>query len=216
MYRTFFIALKKILLAALACTSACAIAGTGDCSGPLPLTINLPAVSVPSSLAIGQTIPGAIASFAAPITCTSNPGADWYMTNNPSGSFTLVSGYTDVYTTSGMGAGIGFRMRSSSGTGFPLANYGATNGAFDIGPSAKGANRFQGTFELVKIGNATVGSFGFSTYVTVPNKMWANGNSLSTSTINPKFQWRLGELALVPHALGLSSGFRFLSTGRSV
>ena len=34
--------------------------------------------------------------------------------------------------------------------------------------------------------------------------------------INPKFQWRLGELALVPHALGLSSGFRFLSTGGSV
>jgi hypothetical protein len=34
--------------------------------------------------------------------------------------------------------------------------------------------------------------------------------------VNPKFQWRLGELALVPHALGLSSGFRFLSTGRSV
>jgi hypothetical protein len=34
--------------------------------------------------------------------------------------------------------------------------------------------------------------------------------------LKPKFQWRLGELALVPHALGLSSGFRFLSTGRSV
>lgn len=41
-----------------------------DCTAPLPLTVNLPSVSVPSSLPVGQPIPGAKASFAIPVTCS--------------------------------------------------------------------------------------------------------------------------------------------------
>jgi hypothetical protein len=33
--------------------------------------------------------------------------------------------------------------------------------------------------------------------------------------LSPKFQWRRGEFALVPQAVGVSSGFRFLSTAGS-
>lgn len=182
MSRTLSVWLKKLLLVAVACTSHAAFAAYGDCSGPLPLTVNLPSVNVPASLAVGQTIPGATASFAVPLTCTVNPVNDWYLALN-SGRATLVSGFTDVYTTSGMTPGIGFRIRSTAGTVLEPFNYGAGS-AVDIGPSQLGANVLRGTFELVKTGTPAAGSGGFTAFGTVDFKEYANGANVPNSTIN--------------------------------
>jgi type 1 fimbria pilin len=179
--------LLKALLIAVACTSTYAFAGSAaDCTGALPLTVNLPAVSVPAKLAVGQPIPGASAAFGVPVNCTVNPGADWYITTNPAASITLVPGYSDVYTTSGMGAGVGFRMRNAAGAVMTPVNYQGTVSTYDMGPSQNGSNVLQGRFELVKTGTATVGSFGFSSWAHVPNQEWANGTG-ATSTINFKY-----------------------------
>jgi len=180
--------LLKALLIAVACTSTYAFAGSAaDCSGALPLTVNLPSVSVPANLAVGQPIPGATAAFAIPVNCTVNPGADWYITTSPAATISLVPGYSDVYTTSGMGAGVGFRMRNAAGSVMTPINYQGTVSTFDIGPSQKGSNVLRGSFELVKTGTATPGSFGFSDIAHVPNQEWANGGAAASSTINFKY-----------------------------
>jgi type 1 fimbria pilin len=174
---------KKLLLVAAACASTCAFAlPYSDCSGPLPLTVNLPSVSVPANLALGQTIPGAVASFAVPLTCTVNPVADWYLAID-SGRVSLVSGFTDVYTVNGMSAGIGFRIRNTAGTALVPFSYNSGS-AVDIGPSQLGANVLRGTLELVKIGTPTTGSGQFNAYGTVNAKEYANAGNPSNSRIN--------------------------------
>jgi type 1 fimbria pilin len=166
----------------LATVSSIAFARYNDCSAPMPMTINIPAVSIPDSLPLGQSIPGAQATFLIPINCTVNPGGDWYMTL-PSGTFSLVPGYSDVYTVAGMAAGVGFRMRNAAGAVMVPINYTGLN-TFDFGLARMGANSMQGTFELVKTGTAAVGSFGFMTEVHVPNQEWANGGAQSSSLVS--------------------------------
>ncbi|HEY1996125.1 fimbrial protein [Paraburkholderia sp.] len=173
---------KKMLLIAAACASTSTFAAYSDCSGPLPLTVSLPAVSVPANLPVGQTIPGATATFAVPLTCTVNPVGDWYLAVYSS-RLTLVPGFTDVYTTSGMTAGIGFRIRSTAGTVLVPFDYGA-GGAVNVGPSQLGANVLQGVFELVKTGTPAVGSGGFPAVGTVNAREYANAGNQSSSTIN--------------------------------
>lgn len=180
-------ALNKLLLVGLTCTATCAFAALSDCSASLPLTINFPSVSVPANLADGQPIPGATAAFAIPVNCTVNPGADWYITASPAAAITLVPGYSDICTTTGMGAGVGFRMRSPSGAVMAPLTYNGVASTYDLGPSQKGANVLQGSFELVKTGTVTVGSFGFSDYAHIPSKEYANGGSAAASTINFKY-----------------------------
>ncbi|WP_181969832.1 fimbrial protein [Paraburkholderia sp. DHOC27] len=148
------------------------------------MSVNLPSVSVPANLAVGQTIPGATASFAIPVNCTVNPGADWYMTTSPTAAITLVAGFSDVYTTSGMGAGVGFRMRNAAGVVMAPISYAGATGTYDMGASKLGANVIQGTFELVKTGTVATGSFGFSDYAHVPSKEYANGGAASKSMLS--------------------------------
>jgi type 1 fimbria pilin len=188
MSHAFLRLFKKLLLLATACASTCTFAAYSDCSGPLPLTVNLPAVSVPASLPVGQTIPGAKAAFAVPLTCTVNPGADWYLVVTPSGKITQVPGFSDVYTTNGMSAGVGFRIRNTAGA--ILVPFGYSSGsAVDVGPSQNGPNVLQGIFELVKIGDTTPGSAGFGMFGTVPSREYANGGNAPRSTIN--FQYTI-------------------------
>jgi type 1 fimbria pilin len=163
-------------------------AAVGDCSGPLPIVVNIPAVAVPTSLAVGQSIPGARASFTIALTCSPSlsfpAGSHWWMKNNPNITMTPVSGYSDVYTMSGMLAGIGFRMRGANGAVLVPINYGGTTNAFDLGPAAIGSNVLQGAFELVKISQSVAtGSFSFSAYASVNDIAYANGGTAPASTL---------------------------------
>jgi hypothetical protein len=140
------------------------------CSGPLPVTVNIPAVSVPKSLAVGQSIPGGKASFAIALTCSFNfaPGARWWLKTNPSATMTLVPGYSDVYTMSGMTAGIGFRVRGNNGMVLSPIDYGGTSNSFDLSPATLDPNMLVGSFELVKTAETVAtGNFSFSTYASV-------------------------------------------------
>ncbi|MFL9945655.1 fimbrial protein [Paraburkholderia agricolaris] len=187
MSHTLYRLLKTMLLAATAFTSTCAFAMYNDCTAALPISVNLPSVNVPANLAVGQTIPGATAAFSIPVTCTINPGGNWYITVSPSAAISLVPGYSDVYTTTGMGAGVGFRMRNAAGTTMAPTSYVGTPSTFDMGPAKLGANVVQGTFELVKTGTAATGSFGFSDFMHVPNSEFANGGSAASSTISFRY-----------------------------
>ncbi|MFM0337880.1 fimbrial protein [Paraburkholderia fungorum] len=120
------------------------------------------------------------------MTCTVNPGVNWNITTNPAAAITLVPSYSDVYTTSGMGAGVGFRMRNAAGNVMVPIYYQGTTGTYDMGPSQIGSNVLQGRFELVKTGTATPGSFGFSAWAHAPYREWANGSG-GPSTINFKY-----------------------------
>ncbi|MEI5999724.1 type 1 fimbrial protein [Paraburkholderia bengalensis] len=182
---TMFIAcLKRLLLAvALASFATGACARYNDCTAPLPMSVNIPSVGIPANLSNGQAIPGARASFNIPINCTINPGGVWWMTMF-AGSFSLVAGYSDVYTAPGLGAGVGFRIRDGSGaTMTPVSNSGTIN-TFQFGAAQLGANVVQGSFELVKTGDAVVGTFSFVTGVHIQNQEWANAGTQSASTLS--------------------------------
>jgi type 1 fimbria pilin len=160
------------------------------CSGPLPVTVNIPAVSVPKSLAVGQSIPGGKASFAIALTCSFNfaPGARWWLKTNPSATMTLVPGYSDVYTMSGMTAGIGFRVRGNNGMVLSPIDYGGTSNSFDLAPATSDPNMLVGSFELVKTAETVAtGNFSFSTYASVDAVKWANGGTAATSAISFKY-----------------------------
>jgi type 1 fimbria pilin len=160
-----------------------AFAAYADCSGPLPMSVTIPTVSMPSSLQVGQPIPGAKASFAIPITCTNtfNGTARWYWVAT---TMSLVQGYTDVYTISGMGAGVGFRMRDKDGTLMVPIAYGGTNATLVFDIAVKGAGTISGSFELVKTASAvTPGTFSTGGYLTVPSTEYANGGSGAKSTL---------------------------------
>jgi type 1 fimbria pilin len=106
------------------------------------------------------------------------------MKNNPNITMTVVPGYSDVYTMSGMLAGIGFRMRGANGAVLVPINYGGTTNAFDLGPAAIGSNVLQGAFELVKISQSVAtGSFSFSAYASVNDIAYANGGTAPASTL---------------------------------
>ncbi|WP_213765792.1 fimbrial protein [Caballeronia sp. dw_19] len=164
-----------------------------DCTAPLPAFVNLPSVSVPTNLAVGQDIPGAKASFSITITCTNkfNGTVHWYA--QVSGlSAALVDGYSDVYMFPGITQGIGFRMRAIDGTVMKPISYSGTSNTFDFGVAQTGVSVLQGSFELVKTASAVAaGSFKFGAYVSAPSTEYANGGSGSNSllswgyTINP-------------------------------
>ncbi|WP_343657515.1 fimbrial protein [Paraburkholderia caribensis] len=182
-------ALSRIVVTVGAAIASGAVSARySDCSGPLPITISLPSVSVPADLANGQTIPGAAAAFAIPISCTVTPGGDWYITLS-NGTLTPVADYPDVYTTSGMGSGVGFRIRNAAGTALTPVNYTGGVNSFDVGLARNGSNSLQGTFELVKIGTPNVGSFGFAANIHVPDQEWANKNQAG-STLNFNYTLR--------------------------
>jgi type 1 fimbria pilin len=163
------------------------------CHGPLPILVNLPSVSVPKNLAIGQRIPGASASFAVSIKCDSGfaAGKRRWLKDNSSASYTLVPGFSDVYTLPGMIAGIGFRLRGSGGAVLVPFNYAGTTNAFDLGAAVTGVdNVLQGTLELVKT-SATVelGTFSFSGYASVDGVVYANGGTKPLSSFT--FQYTI-------------------------
>jgi type 1 fimbria pilin len=175
--------LKRLFVfAVLTCVATGAFARYNDCSAPLPMTINIPSVGIPANLPNGQTIPGAQASFSIPINCTVNPGGVWWDTAF-SGSYSPVPGYVDVYTAPGMGAGVGFRMRNAACTVIAPVSNGGTINTFEFGAAQQGANTVQGSFELVKVGSAAAGSFGFSTALHVQNSEWANNGSQAGSML---------------------------------
>ena len=62
--------IRYLVFALAVLFSAKAFSAYSDCTAPLPAFINLPSVSVPTNLALGQNIPGAKASFSITITCT--------------------------------------------------------------------------------------------------------------------------------------------------
>ncbi|WGS48622.1 fimbrial protein [Paraburkholderia sp. D15] len=166
-----------------------AFAAYNDCSAPLPMTVNLPAVSVPAKLPVGQTIPGAVAAFDLQINCTVTPNGQWYMTDNYSSGVTLVPGFSDVYTIAGMTPGIGFRIRNAGGAVMAPISYSGKVTTFVFGTAQKGSNSIRATFELVKTGNTTAGSFSFADYIHVPGQEYANGGSGDASTL--KFSYTL-------------------------
>lgn len=172
----------------LAMVSQGAVAALNDCSGPLPITVNIPNVAVPSSLPVGQVIPGARGSFAIPVNCVNgvpSAGSRWNLTESTAAPFSLVLGFTDVYTRSGMNAGLGFRLRDSNGNVLvPFDYQGGSRTTFDLGPARTGANTLQGSFELVKTASTIApGSGGFSLQAHVPQQVWANGGNGPTSAI---------------------------------
>jgi type 1 fimbria pilin len=175
---------KPLLVTMAACMPGCAFAIYNDCTAALPLSVSIPAVSVPTSLPVGQPIPGATASFVIPINCTVSTSANWYMTAVSSGAINLVPGFSDVYTTAGIGGGIGFRIRSPSGEVMAPLSYAGAVGTFNMAPQQVGSNTVSGVFELVKTGAATAGTFGYSSYVHVPNKEYANGGTAAASTVS--------------------------------
>jgi type 1 fimbria pilin len=165
-------------------------AGVTDCSGSLPLTVNLQTVSIPTNLAVGQVIPGATGNFTVTETCINNTptgAVSWYLTDSSAGAFTLVAGFQDVYTRAGMMAGVGLRLRDRNGVGLQAIAYGATTSTFVLGPAVTGVSQVSGTFELVRTA-ATVGSGtgSISAFMHVHNQVWANQNQ-AASLINLNF-----------------------------
>ncbi len=159
-------------------------AGVTDCTAPLPLTVNIQSVGVPTSLPLGQVIPGARGNFTVTETCVNNTpsgAASWYLTENSYTPFTLVPGYTDVYTISGMVAGIGFRLRAQSGNALQTIATSGGNNSFVLAPATTGTNTLSGSFELVRTAT-TVGSGAGSinTFMHVLNQVWGNQNSASS------------------------------------
>jgi type 1 fimbria pilin len=155
-----------------------------DCSAPLPTSVTLPSVSVPGNLQIGQAIPGAKAAFSIPITCTNtfNESARWYWAAT---TMTLVPGFTDVYSISGMGAGIGFRIRDKNGALILPVSYKSTNASLIFDVAVTGVGTISGSFELVRTASVvTPGTFAFGGFVTVPSTEYANGGNAPKSTLN--------------------------------
>ncbi|MDP9156087.1 MAG: type 1 fimbrial protein [Pseudomonadota bacterium] len=188
--------LSRLILRALALSLPLftfnAFARYTDCTAPLPLTVNLPSVSVPSSLPVGQSIPGAKASFAIPVTCSYTfPGGSRWHISSVSATIALVPGFSDVYTFSGMGAGVGFRMRGADGSILALVIHGTSLNAFDVGPASNGSNLLQGSFELVRTAKLmTPGSFSFSMVASVNDQEFANKTDTNSNikygyTMNP-------------------------------
>ncbi|MBP0592715.1 type 1 fimbrial protein [Paraburkholderia sp. LEh10] len=183
---TAFIAcLKHLSIAvALATITTGAFAKWNDCTAPLPMNIDLPSVAIPAGLASGEVIPGARASFTVPINCTVDPGEGaWSMTLS-SGSLSPLPGLPDVFTATGLRGAIGFRIRDARGTPMLPINYNGALDTFQFDPARQGANIVQGSFELVKLGDAVVGTFGFSTGLHVPNLEWANNGDEASSTLS--------------------------------
>lgn len=175
-----------------------ALAGVTDCSGPLPHTVRLPAVSVPADLPVGQAIPGASALFAVTLLCVNNtPRANsrWYFTENRGASFTAVPGLPDVYTVSGLPAGIGLRIRHRNGNVLAPIRYGSGSTTFDIDTANPGTNALAGSFEMVRTAaNVTPGSGVISLFGHVHNQVWANQGQ-GSSLINLNFNIRPATVA---------------------
>ncbi|CAB3761047.1 fimbrial protein [Paraburkholderia solisilvae] len=174
--KNFFSCLFKVFLIVTLAGGPCVcVARYNNCTAPLPLTVNIPSVSIPAKLAVGQAVPGARAVFSIPITCTENPNGDWFVSVTAS-SYTLVPGFSDVYTTAGMGGGIGFRLRNAAGTALTAISNTKSNDTFDFGRGQTGTNILAGSFELVKTAEGASGSFSFSALVHVQDQQYANGS----------------------------------------
>ena len=157
-----------------------------DCTAPLPASINVPSLSVPSTLEVGKDIPGAKASFSIVITCTNtfNGVLHWYVSMDSGAAIQLVASFTDVYTVPGMPAGVGFRIRGPGGAVLIPIVYGTAASTFDFGVAKSPVSVIQGSFELVKTASAiAVGSFSFSTNAHVPSTEYANAGLSSQSAL---------------------------------
>jgi type 1 fimbria pilin len=159
-------------------------AAVTDCTASLPLTVNLQTVSVPTNLAAGQAIPGARGNFTVTENCINNTptgAVSWYLTDNSVGTFTLVPGFQDVYTRTGMVAGVGLRVRDRNGTALQPISYGGATSTFVLGPAVTGVSQVSGTFELVRTA-ATVGSgtSAITTYMHVHTQVYGNQNQSSS------------------------------------
>ncbi|WP_158937214.1 fimbrial protein [Burkholderia sp. S171] len=177
--------LRGILVLKMLFFASSAFAIYSDCTAPLPMAVNLPNVGVPVTLAVGQPIPGAAASFNVAITCTNTfaAGKRWVAVMwAGTATATPVPGLTNVYTTTGMGAGIGFRIRGADGSLIARTS----SGIFDFGPATlTGTSVIGGAFELVKItASVDLGTFTISSYLTVSSTEYANAGNATKSGLN--------------------------------
>jgi type 1 fimbria pilin len=177
--------LNHLLVAvALASVAPDAFAKWNDCVAHLPMTVDLGSVAIPANLANGDVIPGARASFIVSINCTVKAGEGNWSMSLSSGSFSPLPGLPDVFTATGLRAGVGFRIRDATGTPMLPIVYNGTLNTFEFGPLQQGGNIVQGTFELVKFGDAVTGTFGISTGLHVPNLEWANNGDGAASNLS--------------------------------
>jgi type 1 fimbria pilin len=172
----------------LFCLTFFSSATFATCTAPLPMSVLIPSVSIPTNLPVGQPIPGAKANYYLTVNCTDtfDGKAPFYFTVYPYANISLVPGYSDVYTTNGMGAGVGFRMRNASGTVMvPFSLRGAVGTVSYNVAAVKGANNVvAGSIELIRTSTAiTAGSFSFTGYVHVESVNFANGTVVTGSTI---------------------------------
>lgn len=173
--RRIVIPLVALILSGYALPS---FARYNDCTAPLPMTLNLPNVRVLSSLAVGQTIPGASVGFNIPIVCANQAlpvGSRWQMATASGGP--ISTAYPDVLTVAPGNTGIGFRVRNGSGTVVTAQPYGAGRWAFDLGAAPDAGATLVGTFELVKIATAVQsGAHTISLELSVDQWEYANQN----------------------------------------
>ncbi|WGS54653.1 fimbrial protein [Paraburkholderia sp. D15] len=120
----------------------------------LPKTFNYGPIAVSNNLAVGDVIPGTVQSFTLSGKCSAGSLANQTVVACPSSQYP-VSGTSDVYST-GL-AGVGMRMRNSSGT--PLIGSGYCDVRSSLGTTAAdGSFNVSGTLELVKTGTITGGT----------------------------------------------------------
>lgn len=125
-----------------------------DCTTPaLPFTFTYGSIAVSNSLAVGAVIPGTVQSFRLSGQCSTSL-AGMPVVACPSQQ-SPVSGTSDVYST-GL-AGIGMRMRNSSGTALVGSGQCATTSSLGT-VAADGSFNVSGTFELVKTGTINAGT----------------------------------------------------------
>jgi type 1 fimbria pilin len=143
-------------LTVLAIVFAWSTAARADCATP---NLNFPftygSIAVPADLAVGGVIPGTTRSFRVTGRCTASNLFNKAIVACPTNGSTAVPGLQGVFTTNV--AGIGMRMRNSSGT--PLDNSDGCQALGTLGMT-DGAGNFDmtGTFELVKTGTVSTGT----------------------------------------------------------
>src|SRR6266702_2385863 len=134
-----------------------------DCPvATLPMTLTYGNIAVSNSLAVGDVIPGTVKTFTLAGKCGASKTYNIPVVACASGQ-SLVAGMPGVFTT-GL-AGVGMRMRNSSGT--PLNSSGTCSTDASLGnTAADGSFNVSGTVELVKTGATTAGTIANAKYVT--------------------------------------------------
>ncbi|MFM0341104.1 fimbrial protein [Paraburkholderia fungorum] len=165
-----------------------AASARADCPvANLPMSFTYGTIAVSNSLAVGNVIPGTAQNFTLSGKCSASNLFNQPIVACPS-TQTAVAGMTGVYTT-GM-AGVGMRMRNSSGT--PLVGTGLCSSTTSLlgTTAADGSFSVSGTFELVKTGSIVAGTIssaasyntGIYTRAALNNSSAASALSVANGT----------------------------------